>query len=555
MGEELIRSPDWDTLYRRAVEMPRERLGLDRTGLFLVDGTVVRGTFGTDSKGQTVDERGVVLAMDEFWQVYFRVRLPNDARWSIRVEDHIEFQGTQRVVFSEGWVAATPVIRAASRHAPAQPRALFFNDMAISGTPFDQDMQEVIAVYCSLIGEIMERRTVDELSRNLEARMLEAQRMESLIRMAGGVAHDFNNLLAAIIGNAELAMLDVHPGADGAPIRESLGEILSAASRAAALSREMLAFSGCTISAFNSVAINASIAQSLEHIRASVPAPVRLSFEPCDGEPLVNGDDNQIRQAVRNLVLNAIEAIGEGRGAVTVRTSIVVGSAAAERDPALNGPGPYLAVEIFDTGCGMTPEVRQKAFDPFFSTKFAGRGLGLAAVRGIVQRHEGGMHVASEPGRGSSFTMFLPIAQVATGPRTTVHGAARDPGERQITVLAVDDEPGVLDVLRRILEREGMNVRTAANGVEAVAAIDRSTHPPDLVILDVTMPQMDGYDTLRELRNRHPGLRVLLASGHAAQEVVVRLQEGEQAEFIQKPYVREALLEKIRVMLAVTNRG
>jgi CheY-like chemotaxis protein len=286
-------------------------------------------------------------------------------------------------------------------------------------------------------------------------------------------------------------------------------------------------------------------------LKVSISKKVALSFDFADDLAAAEADPAQMRQVILNLIVNASEAIGDREGTITVRT----GMADADRaylDRSLPGEqlsaGRYVYLEVADTGCGMRPEILERIFDPFFTTKFAGRGLGLAVVLGIVRRHRGAVRVDSEPGKGTTFRVLLPIAQRA--PKAGRSPSGGEPRWRgQGTVLLADDEEQVLRLGARMLEQLGFRVLTAPDGRAALELLERCGQELALAVLDLTMPRLDGGETLRALRRLRPELPVLLASGYDEQ-VASRSIEGDRLTgFLQKPYDLSQLAEKVRNLL------
>jgi CheY-like chemotaxis protein len=271
--------------------------------------------------------------------------------------------------------------------------------------------------------------------------------------------------------------------------------------------------------------------------------------------PAVEADATQIRQVVMNLITNASDALGEGEGTITIATrqeEIAGGEPAGGILDRPLAPGRYALVEVRDTGCGMDEGTFGRIFDPFFTTKQAGRGLGLASVLGIVRGHRGGIRVASGPGRGTTFAVLLPVASPAPehGAIDRAPAAAKPSGAPRKRVLVVDDEENVRRTARAMLEASGLEVVTAADGAEAVESFRTSATRFDAVLLDLTMPRMSGEKTFHELRRIDPGVPVLLMSGFDEQEAVARLEGRGLAGFIQKPYRLQALLGKLREVIA-----
>ncbi len=403
------------------------------------------------------------------------------------------------------------------------------------------------------ITDITDRRRAEDERSRLEAQVQQTQKLESLGVLAGGIAHDFNNLLVGILGNADLAHEELPPSS---PARETVKEIETAARRAAELTRQLLAYSGKGRFIIQPADINEIVREMGHLLEVSISKQALLRYELASGLPAVMADASQIRQIVMNLIVNASEALPDGKGGITVTTGTVECDRACLETMHLNQDlpeGRYVFFEVADTGCGMDAETLSRIFDPFFTTKFTGRGLGLAAALGIVRGHKGALKVYSEPGRGSSFRVFLPALDALAAPAPAAQSAAggwRGSG----AVLLVDDEPSVRTLGARILQRSGFQVITAQDGHEAVEQFKIHADRVVCVLLDLTMPRLGGEDTYRELRRIRPDLPIVLSSGYNAQEISQRFAGKELAGFIQKPYQAATLIQTIRDALESPGR-
>jgi len=407
--------------------------------------------------------------------------------------------------------------------------------------------------FVGLVGSVLdtsaERFAAAERAR-LQAQLQQARKLESLGLLAGGIAHDFNNLLVGIMANASVAREDV--AADSA-LAEVLADIDRSAQRAAELTRQLLAYGGRAQMDRRTVDL-AHMAQEMPvllrgRVAADVSLHVRVDVEQC----LVHGDETQLRQVLMNLVTNAIDAI-DGTGAVTVRVSRktltkddLVGSVlGSEREP-----GEFVIVTVQDTGRGMSSDVVERMFDPFFTTKTAGRGLGLAATLGILNGHAGAIDVHSVEGQGTSMRLLLPHASrddsvIPVDDRDMRTTAVRDVG----VVLLVDDDATVRTAARRALQRAGFTVVEAENGQHAIDQFERAPETFACVVLDLSMPVMNGDVCLRELRARRPNIPVLLSTGYDASDVVRGIVDQREAAFLQKPYAAGELLRAVRRTIA-----
>lgn len=416
-----------------------------------------------------------------------------------------------------------------------------------------QDTEGQVERYVGITMDITARRGAEEERRRLEGQMLQVQKLESLGVLAGGMAHDFNNLLVGIVGNIELARMDMP--ADS-PARQDLRTAEAAADQAAALCRQMLAYAGRGKVKVGRLQLEGLIEEVGRMVGAAVSGRVGIRYDFAEGVPDVEGDAAQLRQVMMNLIINASEAMGQGGGVI----SVSIGVARCDRAHAVwlgpgeppDGPWPYF--EVADSGCGMDEATRARIFEPFFTTKFVGRGLGLAAVQGIVRGHRGAIEVRSEPGRGTTFRVLLPPAQ---GPAEDIREAESDGGAVDWrgtgTVLLADDEPEVRAVGRRVLEKLGYRVMLAADGAEAI----RLFHEAEAgrgeriacVILDLTMPGIDGHNAFLEIRRLRADVPVILTSGYTEQDVADQFAGAGLAGFIHKPYRFKELADKLRAAL------
>jgi len=405
-----------------------------------------------------------------------------------------------------------------------------------------------IAHVLALMNDITQHKRAEEERRRLEVQVQQTQKLESLGVLAGGIAHDFNNLLTGILGNADLALLSLSPVS---PARDNIEQIESASRRAADLCRQMLAYSGRGQFVVQALDLNEVVREMAHLLEVSISKKIVLKYDLAANLPSVEADVTQMRQVIMNLITNASEAIGDQSGFIAVKTAAIECDegylAETYLDQRLPG-GLYVSIEISDTGCGMDGETIGKIFDPFFTTKFTGRGLGLAAVLGIVRGHSGALKVYSETGRGTAFRILLPSSDQSAG--TAREEPAQVEGWRgEGTLLVVDDEETVRNIAKSMLETFGLTVLTASDGRDAVNTFRERADEIDLVLLDLTMPQMDGEEAFRELRRIKDDVRVILSSGYNEQDVTNRFAGKGLSGFIQKPYQVATLLEKVRGLL------
>ncbi len=393
-----------------------------------------------------------------------------------------------------------------------------------------------------LLGIFRDRTQERMLQQQLQA----TEKMKSLGTMAGGIAHDFNNLLMAVLGHAELALDKISPMS---PVRESFTEIMTAARRAADLSLQMLAYAGKASIAPERVGLRELVEEMAHLLKRTISKKAILNLSLEGDLPPIKGDPSQIRQVVMNLVVNASEALGEGSGVITVSAGATRCDEEYLQKTELHEalfPGLYVHLEVTDTGTGMDADTRARIFDPFFSTKFTGRGLGLAAVLGIVRAHKGAIKVYSEPCKGTTFKVLFPALEDASKGPTAVDSSPLADWRGTGTILLVDDDESLLALGARMLDLLGFNVLTAADGLQAVELYREKGATIDLVLMDLTMPHMDGAEAFSELRRLNPDVRVVLASGYSQEDVASRFAGKRLDGVLQKPYT----LSKLREALA-----
>ena len=388
---------------------------------------------------------------------------------------------------------------------------------------------------------IRNQRLMDERHRS-EEQLRNAQKLESLGVLAGGIAHDFNNLLVGVLGNAGMALLELP---EDSPARQPIHDIEVSAQRAAELTRQMLAYSGRGRVHVEPVDLSQIVEEMSQLLRRVISRQAQLSLRLRRGLPAVVADVTQLRQVVMNLITNASDALDDTPGTITLETSLVEATPAMLSSTYLDEalpPGPYVCLEVSDTGSGMSAETAARMFEPFYTTKFTGRGLGLAAVLGIVRGHKGAIDVESAPGAGTSFHVLLPAS---TKRAEAAAPAPQSPlGEGSGLVLLVDDEEAVRGLARRVLERGGYSVLEARSGEEALQRLS-SASDVCAVVLDLTMPGLSGEATLQEIRRRRIEVPVIVSSGYVPEE------EGTLAgvPFLAKPYKPSELIKAVRTAI------
>ena len=398
----------------------------------------------------------------------------------------------------------------------------------------------------SIIHDISERVRAEAEKGKLQDQLRQAQKMEAVGSLAGGVAHDFNNMLSVILGQTEMALVEAGPGM---PLHDRLKEIQKAADRSADLTRQLLAFARKQTIEPRVLDLNTTIEGMLKMLRRLIGEDIDLAWLPGAGLGSVKMDPAQIDQVLANLCVNARDAI-IGVGKVTIETEN------AELDQAYCSahagfiPGDYVMLAVSDNGYGMNEETLRQVFDPFFTTKELGKGtgLGLATVYGIVKQNNGFINVYSEPGRGTTFKIYLP-RQAAGVVETDVVKSAELPLSHGETVLLVEDEPAILEIGREMLEQLGYGVLSAATPGEALALAREHAGEIDLLVTDVIMPEMNGRDLAEQIRPNRPGMRCLFMSGYTANAIAHHGVLGEGVHFIQKPFTIHGLAAKARTAL------
>ncbi len=405
--------------------------------------------------------------------------------------------------------------------------------------------RELLAFVAESIGVGIERKRVEEERREFETQIQLGQKLESLGVLAGGIAHDFNNLLTGILGNADLAIMEIGPDTS---VAGHLKEIKTTAERAADLSRQMLAYSGRGSFVIEPIALNGIVTEMVHLLEVSISKKVAMRYDLDEALPDMVGDVTQIRQVIMNLITNASDAIGDEEGLITISTGWLDCERADFTGVYLDDQleeGAYVYLEVADTGCGMDDETRKRVFDPFFTTKFTGRGRGLASAIGIIRGHKGAVRVDSKPGKGTRFRVLFP-----SGGEPAVRPAASHSTEVEWegrgTVLVVDDEEAIREVGSLMLEQAGFEVITACDGVEAVDVYRERADEITCVLLDLTMPRLGGEETYRELRQIREDVCVVLSSGYSELEVGERFEGQGVAGFVQKPYLAAELIGRVK---------
>jgi signal transduction histidine kinase/ABC-type amino acid transport substrate-binding protein/CheY-like chemotaxis protein len=391
-------------------------------------------------------------------------------------------------------------------------------------------------------------RLADE-RRELENQLLFAQKMESLGVLAGGIAHDFNNILAIIMGNCSLAKMDSDNAGNYIP------EIEKASDRAAALCRQMLAYAGKAQIVKSTFDLVGLVDEMVKMLRSSLPQNAVIKQSSLVDIPSVSGDASQIRQIVMNLIINASEAIGESQGEIQVsltKTAIKDGQQAKDHQGNSISPGWYVCLEVTDNGCGMDNETRQRIFEPFYTTKFTGRGLGMSAVLGIITSHGGALQLFSQTGQGTTFKVYLPIqiSESAGGEGTPQTPLTAWQGSG--TILLAEDEDQVRLIAKALINMLGFTVIEASNGKEALELYRQNSADITLVVTDMGMPVMNGYELFRELKKLRSELPIIISSGFGDVDVTSKIARNDIAGIIGKPYGFDQLREVLKGVMEGT---
>ena len=409
------------------------------------------------------------------------------------------------------------------------------------------------------LADILQKRSEENIRLHeerldYERQMLQTQKLESLGVMAGGIAHDYNNLLQSILGNIELATMKLGPDSES---RKFIDNAMNSGKHAAHLTSLLLTYVGKGFVAKKELDLNELVRDNSEMLKTAASKGVFMELRLSEELPHIVGDEAHIQQVVMNLIINAAESIEGERGVVRLTTGIQIcdqSSMAASLVDKKPEPGSFVYLEVSDNGCGMNEETLKRLFDPFFTTKFAGRGLGMSAVIGIVKLHCGVLFVESEPGKGTSIKVLFPFTesvlpdmdQEAVYPLQEKSASPESP----LTGLAlvVDDEKSVLKICSKMVALCGFKVITACDGADAVAKFRENADEIAVVLMDLTMPNMDGITAMDEIFNIRPDVKVILASGFTEEELGERITSQAPSGFIRKPYsikVLEAELRKV----------
>ncbi len=440
-------------------------------------------------------------------------------------------------------------VQAIEKALSQQRRVILDYDLTIEARPiwFSASISPLSAERVIVVArDVTERKRAEAEREKLQGQLLQSQKLEAVGILAGGVAHDFNNMLGAIIGYAELTMGLMEPDN---PLRANLGKILDAAQRSAGLTRQLLAFARKQTIAPVVLDLNEAVEGILNMLRRLIGENIELAWRPGSGPSTVKMDPAQIDQVLANLCVNARDAIADV-GRISIETQAVFLDEAFCGSHVGVNPGAYVLLAVSDDGCGMDRETLAQIFEPFFTTKGVGQGtgLGLATVYGIVKQNEGLIDVYSEPGKGTTFKLYIPRhADGGAAVKTSIVEEI-PPGQGE-TVLIVEDDPILLEIVKMMLQRLGYTILFAANPAEAIALAEKETSEIQLFITDVVMPEMNGRDLAERLRTIRPGIKHLFMSGYTADVIVHQGVLDEGVHFIQKPFSLQELAVKIREAL------
>lgn len=445
-------------------------------------------------------------------------------------------------VFSTGQSGTSPIYRVKCSDGS-------YRSFVANGMPYTDTKGQLLFIG---VGHDVTAQLKEEEDRlEFERQLLHTQKLESLGVLAGGIAHDFNNLLLTILGNVELAALKIEPKSSA---HRLLDQAMMASRRAADLTSRLLAYSGKGVFVISRLNLNDLVNENASLFRTAVSRTISIEMLPSHHLPDIMGDSAQIQQVIMNLITNASEAIEIQAGRIQISTGLQTydhASLSASRLEEKPAPGHFVYLEVSDNGTGMSEQIQQRIFDPFFTTKFTGRGLGMSAVLGIVKAHSGALFLDSSPGSGTTIRVIFPTSDTSASPEPfpVTSPAVTKNLSLSGTVLIVDDEKSVLKICVSMVKHCGMATITATDGAEAVTIFRAHSDEIDLVLMDLTMPNMDGVAAMLELRRIRPDVRIILSSGFNEQELDERIRNQNPSGFIRKPYSLKNLEAELRRVL------
>ncbi len=450
-------------------------------------------------------------------------------------------------------VQQTTVVGVPSGNAEYRPgRPGFYALFTVEDvTELTHRIQEYRTMHRTALEEVARREALEEEKARMEERARHMQKLESIGVLASGISHDFNNLLAVIVGNADIIASDA---SDVNLVLRCTAEIQKASARATDLVAQILSYSGGGVFQLSPIDLTELVCEMRYLLTAPISKRIDVQFNLENDLPDITGDSSQLQQLIINLLSNASEAIGDNEGTITITTGLFEADALYLETLYFHDnllPGPYVYLNVADTGPGLDTGTLDKIFDPFFTTRFAGRGLGLAAVLGIVRSHNGALSVDSAPGKGATFRILLPVAnepRLATlpiPPRENAPAPVRSGG-----VLIVDDEQMVLELGQHLLRKSGYTVYLAEDGIDALVTMTKFLEDIDIVLLDVMLPNMNGYDVATALRRVRDDIPIVLCSGYSEEQARSRFTGIPVSGFLKKPFGSDDLLRIIDDSLA-----
>jgi PAS domain S-box-containing protein len=390
------------------------------------------------------------------------------------------------------------------------------------------------------LDDITDRNNAEEARLELERHLLQTQKLESLGLLAGGIAHDFNNILSIITGYCYVIKDESDSESSNA---DYVQKIEDAANRAGDLCRQMLSYAGRTEMLHSLVSMNSLVAEMVMMLHSGIKKNVKIDLDLCD-DLMIIADSSQIQQIVMNLIINAVEAIGDHNGTIRIsleKAEVPAGQSDTDFIGKIIPAGGYVCLEVSDNGCGMDKETQNRIFEPFYTTKFAGRGLGMSATLGTIRAHEGALQLASRPGDGTTFKVYLPLAGVSDSAENKSAVGQTPVATGTGTVLLVDDEEELRAIGLTWLEKIGYSALTAANGLEALTIYREKGSGIDLILLDLLMPDMDGAETYRRLREVSMTIPIVFCTGCSIQDLSTDILDDDCVGFLKKPYKPDQL--------------
>ena len=400
----------------------------------------------------------------------------------------------------------------------------------------------MITHFLAVEEDITQRLEADRTKQRLLAKLSQAQKLESLGVMADGIAHDFNNILMSIMGNIDLSIMELSMDS---PTIKRLRQVQRSAEQAARLTDQLLAFSGRKHRVWEFVRLSDLVDDSWKLLKGMLAENEHLKSSCAPSLPLCEADGSQLQQVLLNLTINAAEAIEDSNGEITVSTGVTHVDDSFINNNMLTSSiaaGPYVYLEVSDTGCGIPADAMDKIFDPFFSTKFAGRGLGLSVAQGIVHSHSGAICVESEPGNGTTVRVLLPCSGIQEEALCKKRYAAPLEWSGEGRLILVDQDPAVLSVAREILEKKGFSVFATTSSKEALEFFKKYSNAVRCIIMDSSMPKIEGAELYEKIRQADQRAKIIISGDSCETDSIAELARSGQLTFLQKPYPAEQLI-------------